>query len=639
MRKRKASSPPGTTGQGDGLPPPWQVRRRWQAGRLDREWRRLRRDSARASRGVDRRARRLARQETRGLRQSRWARLLDRRAARRLARREQRAARRIATPRRHADRPPVLRSLASRMRRTEPGGRGEARPLDDGPWDRRRPSLTIRTGLAAVLLGGVSGLGAVAADVSPTADPAADVAWTLALAVAVAVAGALARRGVLAVAAVVATVGAWGWWSLAGILGLLLVATTRDPIRRLPPWLLHALSASLTLQALVRMPGWSWMPFGSTALVAAAVVGVVILNGWFRSPPAVRTSTGVAVVGSVVALLIVGTPIWRTVGSAELTDSANLAAAGTVERRDQLDASAEDIAVARRQLDDVQRDLSSPLAAPFRFIPVAAQQLRALDTSVAVALDLLDQAGAGVAAVNDEALRPGPGQVDVNRVRDLKGPLTALRTSLQTAQPPLAAADSGWLFGRTLTVTRTLIATIDEALPATDLALLGVEAVPLMLGADEPQRWLIQLVDPDQGRSQWQVAVAVDGRLIATDEQGEGEGVGVPATERIDMVDFPAAARTAAERFESATGERIDVVVRLDPIGATAIIASDGTPVASLVRSPQEFLEALASSRPAAPSDWARQLVTPFREQRLLIWSATPSAELFLSELRLLRER
>ena len=644
MRERKANNPqpqrstlPGSPTSGSRQRGPRGRWRRWRAGAERRHH--LRRRGPRVDLGARRHRRRLAREQARALHRSRWSLAMERRTERRLARGERRAGARLATRRRHTERPGLAERIETRLARRARVDQWRAR-LPYLSWHKelfRPPTMPYWEIAAAGVVGIAAGLGVAASGASPTGARSTDIAWSLVLGVVVATAGTLARRRVLLLAAAVATVGAWGWWSVGGLVALVLasgVVYQRDGVIT-GERLLHALSASLALQALVRMPGWSWMRFGTTALVAAVAIGAVLMSGWWRSPRRVRSGVAVAVAAGMIALAVMGTSLWRLVDGVSLTEGTSLAADGTTASLDDLALSAEDLTSAEQRLDSVQRRLNNPLLAPLRFVPLAAQQVRAIDTTIDVGLDLAGRAGDGAALVEGSELRPAPGQVDVVAVRALEAPLQAMVDSLQSAEVELASVQTPWLAGPIKRANRRLADASTGALPSTGLALLGVQTVPGMLGADGPRRWLIQLIDTENGTEEWQVVVADNGRLIPTDEVGGGDGVGVRIGDLSTNPDYPTAAQAAAERYEAETGRPIDGVMTMDSSAASAVAISLGGSPSVSQPSLKSILGLSVTAVPASPGNLERSASAEASEKRILIWTKQTAEQGMLEALGL----
>lgn len=492
--------------------------------------------------------------------------------------------------------------------------------------------------VATLAAGAASGIGVSLSGVAPTGSDTADLVWSLGLGVAVAVAGSVAHRRVLLVMAAVAAVGGWGWWSLAGVGAAVLVSGVvyqRNGVITGERFM-HAVSASLIVQALVRTPGWSWTPFWASALVVAVAIGVVLVAGWWRSPRRLRSTLAVGTGAAVVVLAVMGVTLWRLVDGVSLTGGTTLAAAGTIESLDDLAASANDLATAEQRLAELRNRVDTPLLTPLRFVPVAAQQVRALDTIIDVGLDLTARAGDGAALVEGAELRPEPGRVDVAAVRSLEVPLTEMVASLQAADVELAVVDSQWLAGPMRDARDVLAGAATDALPGTELALLGVQTVPGMLGADGPRRWLVQLVDTETGTNAWQVVTAEDGRLSPTVEAGSGDDVGVSLGDLSLNPDYPSAAQAAAERYEAATGQPIDGVITADSTGLDAIasLRTGDLPQGSDLDPPSgRLLSALLGAISSPPSSIGEALREPLVNRRIILWTADDRERQFLDAI------
>lgn len=457
------------------------------------------------------------------------------------------------------------------------------------------------------MLAVASGVGAVLADLAPTGYRIVDVGWAFLLGAAVVVAGSRSRRWALLVCAGLAALVATGWLILIGLGALVLAIVAAAGDRR--DRVLGAAVAALSVQSLVRIEDWSWAPLGASAVVAGVAMGLVVGSGWrnagrrWRRPVArVAWVSAAAAVGftAVFGLAVAVSYSDVTSGVAKARDG--VAAAGSDERQ-----AAELFRAASADLSGASRFVASPLLTPVRLVPIVAQQQRAVSVATTTARDLASTAADGAALVERDGLRPVDGRVDTTAVSDLVAPLQEAVDALSTATVELASLSSPWLAAPLADRLGELEVSVDEALPATELALEGAEVVPAMAGGDGPRRWLMMITTPAESRmlggfvGNWAVIEAVDGSFDVV-EDGSASDLNrqqAAAVRQVDASeeyfqrygryspnvyfqnssaspDFPSAARVASSFYQQSTGRPLDGVVAMDPIALGALVNIGG---------------------------------------------------------------
>lgn len=571
-----------------------------------------------------------------------------RRAARRRTRREQRrrrAAHRSTLLQRWRDRPGRSQRAEARLRRALRLNTLRQK-LPVLSWYRGLPErarVTRWEVVALALVAAAASVGVATSGKDLTGSAGADLGWAIAVGTVVALAGTRAPRRVLLGCGALAAAGVTGWWSAAGLAAMALSSglVYRRQGHIVGLRVMHAASAALTLVALMRIPPARGLPSGTVWMlgalsVAALAIAAIVVTGWWNSPRAVRTVTGVlAGVGAVTVVGLSGW-LWLEVRNSDLDVDVALVAEGTIESLDDLAASADDLATAEQRLADLRNRVDTPLLTPLRFVPVAAQQVRALDTIIDVGLDLTARAGDGAALVEGAELRPEPGRVDVAAVRSLEAPLAEMVASLESADVELANAESPLLVGPVRNARDVLAGATTEALPGTELALLGVQTVPGMLGADGPRRWLIQLVDTETGNEELQVIIADNGRLVANDEAGTGGDVGVNLGDPLFNPDYQLEAQAAAERYARATGQAIDGHILLDAVIAGAVFQLPLPDQDSATTSPDSVFMALTTLDFASPAAIAEQLrsgTSSSPSSLARIWTSKPGERKFIEAI------
>jgi hypothetical protein len=230
------------------------------------------------------------------------------------------------------------------------------------------------------------------------------------------------------------------------------------------------------------------------------------------------------------------------------------------------------------------------------------------------ALRDLSRAGGAVAAdaavvlaqLDENALLPGPGTIDIERVEALVQPTNQLRTQLGASIVAIDDIDDTWLaapaadrideLGETLTAEFGTVAALDDI----------VSVLPAMLGSGGERRYLVVFMTPAEARAaggfagNWAEIVAADGRIVVL-EAGRGDDItnavgpgGATLAPDIDftahsdflitevfqnvsaIIDFPTMGRAAADWYVQATGRSVDGVIGVDPDAMAGLVSLSG---------------------------------------------------------------
>lgn len=484
---------------------------------------------------------------------------------------------------------------------SDPSGRPRSR--------RRRRRRVPRSRLVAVgVLAAAAALGVAMAGLEPTGGEVADVVWSVVLAVVVVVAGSRARRWALLVCSGLAAAMASTWLLL--ILGFAALALAiLDVFLDRRDRVVGALIAAASIQSLVRIDDWSWAPFGTSAVVTAVAVAVVVGSGWSNSRRRWRrrTLTTGIVAGAVGLLLVVGLGVAALASYPSLRDGVREARAGVEAARDDEREAAARFRSASVELDAALGWVDSPLLAGVRAIPLLAQQQRAVVVAAASTRDLAITAAAGASVVEDDGLRPVDGTVNLVAVEALVPPLRDATQALSVASADLADVDSPWLAPPLAERLAELRSTVDETLPSSRLALAGAEVVPDMLGAAGPRNWLVLIPTPAESRlnggfvGNWAVLEARNGELAVVEDGSAADlnSLVPPDAPPLDLPtdyllrygrytpdryfqnvtaspDFPTVGAVASAYYTRATGRSVEGVISLDPIALGAVVDLGG---------------------------------------------------------------
>ncbi len=377
-------------------------------------------------------------------------------------------------------------------------------------WTRRRE--------AVLLVAAASAAGAVLAPGRPTGLVVADGVLRGGWALVITLAGARARRWAwvgVAGGAALASIGE-GWVVLACLaLGLGAGASLVNRRGRLA----GALIGGAVAQVLLRLPT-RW-PTGTSALVAAAGAGLLIVSGWRLTRR--RTRRPLRWAGWVLAGLALGAAGLSAVAALRARPAAEAglasATAGTAAAKaGDIEAARSDLHNAEAQLSSAQAALGSWWAQPGRVVPGVAQNLHALQAMTTQALRVLHPALTLSQVVGSEKLVSG-GRVDLAALSGLTRPLQASLGPLDTALGVMHGLASPWLVGPLSSRLDDLQA--KAARVATEVSHLAQasRSLPGVLGAGGPRRYLLIVQDPSESRAtggiigDWGILTAVDGRL------------------------------------------------------------------------------------------------------------------------------
>jgi Protein of unknown function (DUF4012) len=468
-----------------------------------------------------------------------------------------------------------------------------------------RPRRTAVFGIAVVA---VAAAGAALSTAEPTRLAGADLVWNAALVATVAFFGATARR--------------WTWFLPAGAGALLAGDGTAivlaaaaiaigfwSVLRGHRSRALSAVVTGLGVIALLRAEPTGF--HGSTALATAAAVLPVVVSGYANEHPRTRRRVRLValVVGTAVGLALVGVAVGTAGVVGDLTDGADAVDAGLRAARDADDEeAAAQLDIAAGHLSSADDTLSSWLVAPARVLPVVGPNIDAVESVSRQASEVAEVSSAAARVADVDALRFSQGRLDPAAVSHMIEPLRRVQRSLHGLQASIGDESSPWLVAPVADRIDELHGEVDDAVPDADNALLAVENVPGLLGADGDRRYLVLFTTQSEARGRFGFPgnfaelVVSDGRLSMSrfGRSGELEQGGLPIQERtlttppdyaarygrFDVAatwrnltmspDLPSIAQAAAELYPQVGGQRIDGVLAIDPYGLAALMRYTG---------------------------------------------------------------
>jgi hypothetical protein len=372
--------------------------------------------------------------------------------------------------------------------------------------------------------------------------------------------------------------------------------------------LLGAVTAALSMQALLRLPDLGFS--GASALVTVAAVLPALVSGYLMLPRRQRRWVHrVAIVAAAYVVICVGLFVLSVLSA------VNGVRAGIDRVHDGLAAAGDGDMVYAAQLfndshsslDSASSMLGSWWASPTRLVPVLAQQARALDDATAGAADVASSAGAAAEAADFETLRYLNGQISIEGLRDAQQPLDEAVASMDEAAEALDGADSPWL----LPPVRSRVERFESELSATrdevGLAALAARETPAMLGGDGPRSYLVLFTQPAETRGLggflggYALLRAENGKLRMVDSGKGGELNRVPNRAQRTLSgpedyvarwgrfrpnfyiqdvtlspDFPSVAEVMRDLYEQTTGTLVDGVIAVDPYGLEELLTFTG---------------------------------------------------------------
>jgi hypothetical protein len=415
----------------------------------------------------------------------------------------------------------------------------------------RWPSLLLARGPVPVaVLSAAAAVGAAFAPGAPTANNVVDVVLRAALAAAVTAASARARRQAwlfASTATVIAGTGAAYDWLAFVATG----ATVAMVLLNRRSWLVGAFIGACLSQVLLRLD--LGPTTGTSATVAAAIAGLLVVSGLWRARRSTRRLSWIA------AGLLAGAALIFSAGGA-------LAAAGAAsDVQDGIEAGRAGLAAARegdvpgaasrfdRAADAFGRargELGHWWVRPALTVPIVAQQLQAVRTLSSAGEELAGAASATSSELDLKGLRLRQGSVDLAAVERAAGALGGARRALDRAAKDVEEARSPWLVAPLVKAIGDLNSRMTEARRDVGTAADVLDLAGPMLGGDGARRWFLAVVTPAENRGSGGLVGNI-GEITA--EAGRLDLVGVQRIARLnEAVDDGAAARVLPKVYADA---------------------------------------------------------------------------------------
>lgn len=467
-----------------------------------------------------------------------------------------------------------------------------------------RRSRTIAFG---VTVAGGAVAGALLTRAEPTGLTTSDALWSAALVAVAGFFGATARR--------------WTWFLPAGAAAMLggdgvalacagaaiaiafasVVLDTRSRAR-------GALVTVLGVLALLRADSVGF--HGATALVTAGAIAPLVFSGYTHAGRRARAQTRkvAAVAGAVIGLMLAGAALGIVSVQRDLAEGMRAVDSGMDAARDADDTlAAERLDVAARSLKSADDTLSSWFASPARSLPIVGPNIDSVGSLAAQASDVAAVSALAATTADVDALRFFDGRLDPQAVAAMQDPLERVHDALEGMNEAVGEERSPWLVPMVSQRLDDLGYRLDEAIPEAENAIQAISIAPKMLGADQPQRYLILFTTPVEARGRagfpgnyaelviddGKMSLPVFGRVAELEAAGQGTERTITQPEemvarysRFDIAntwrnltmspDFASIALAASELYPQSGGQPIDGVLAVDPAGLAALMRYTG---------------------------------------------------------------
>jgi hypothetical protein len=452
--------------------------------------------------------------------------------------------------------------------------------------------------VSIALIGGAAGV--LLSDASPTGTPALDAVERFLLIAVVALSAARARRWTFLVGSVIVAIAGAGVGAWAGVAALF--ATVGLVEFRVRSRMAGAVIGSVI--GLVALNLSIGGPIVVEPLLGVAAVGPILVSGYRRSTRdtrrSVRRALVVVVVCCLVALLVAGVAALWSVGdvrAAVRSTEEGLAAAQNAEGA----AASESLQSAHESFSTATRKIGAWWSTPARIVPGVGANVTAVQASVHAGAELTEGAATLVGDVDFESVLLDGGGVDLGQLESLRPRVTAAGDALRTADDAVRAAGSVWTLGPLTDALKETSGRLEGLSEQSEHAIVALDGLPPLLGADGPRRYLVLLANPAESRDMgghignWAELTAEDGRIDLVDVGGPLD-LSLPADSGAAILgsDYGAAllemqptrypqnlgsspdleevARLAAEIFRAATGHDLDGVMYADVFAFAAFL-------------------------------------------------------------------
>lgn len=470
---------------------------------------------------------------------------------------------------------------------------------------RRRSVATTEQKIAVAVITAVGAVGALLSDASPTGHSVIDAVYRVAFVVLLALAASRARRWSVVIGSALAAIGSLGFALIASVLALLLAVflVGRDVRSRVYGAAIGALMGF----ALLRLEVGGFL--GAPILVAAVASGCVFFSAYRTGS---RRAKAQIRLGLVVAVLVVvvgsGLAIYQAIAFRSDLQAAvddTLGGINTLESGKTIDASAR-FADASEQFRSVADTAGQWWLLPSHLVPVVSQNVQVITSMSDAGASLTDAAYSTSKDVDYDRLRRPGGGVDLGILAGFREPVAETATRLAMASRVVDDLDSPWIVGLLAEKVDEFRVKVVDLRDQAELAALGVEAAPEILGGKGTRRYLVLLGNPAESRDLGghignMAELSVTDGSITLEEVREPLELAQPALDKelakqdqefpdslLELSparhpqnwggssDFPTDARLAALLYQRKTGVKLDGVMYADPFTLAGMMSVTG---------------------------------------------------------------
>ncbi len=261
-----------------------------------------------------------------------------------------------------------------------------------------------------------------------------------------------------------------------------------------------ALCGAVSVQVVLRWPAVGF--HGATALVAAAAVLPALINALLSISSSLRRWIlyGIGAFVSLLAIFLV--PAITSILASRAGLSQGIAATNSALdalRHGEASSGTKQLSTAATDFRKASRSVGAWWTLGTDFVPIAAQQRRAVVGAAGVAAQVVTVAGDQARSIDFSSLRYHGG-IDLAKLSSFAQPLAAVTGVLQSANGRLDAIRSPWLLSPLQSRLARLDAEVNKAQNSASLATQAVADAPSLLGGSGPRRYFIGLLDTSESR-------------------------------------------------------------------------------------------------------------------------------------------
>jgi hypothetical protein len=459
---------------------------------------------------------------------------------------------------------------------------------------------------AVFAVAAVAAVAGAAAGAHPAGWRPADLILTGAFAALVTVAGSVGSRWTWFVLSGVAAVAASGPFATACGVAALVLALACAVLDR-ESALEGAVIAGLAVQALLRLRDFGF--HGAPSIVAALAVLPLLVSAYRASTDgAQHVVRRVGLVLGIVAVIGVGLAgVAGLQARDRIQQAVRQARAGfDAAQNGDRDAAMGQLSAAESSFGSVSDLVDAWWAQPVRVVPVAGQQMAAVQAMADEGRTLAHTAANGVATIDYEQLRVRGGAIDLAMLAAARQPVTDAVDALDDASDHLGTVSQDWLVppirDRYDQLAREIARTLPPARNARDVVALG----PEFLGATTPKHYVVLFGTPSESRElgglvgnyaevtadKGKLTLTRSGRSIELSDRDGTRGVTLRPESYLERFtpyqvtrffqnvsaspNFPEVADVTMQVYLQIFGQQVDGVFYMDPISLAALLELTG---------------------------------------------------------------